>query len=135
MRELSVKFLVTNKVRMTNPKDIGNAGEQLAKDYLIKNQYKILEENWRYKHKEIDLIACKNRYVCIVEVKTRSSDYIPPREAVNKKKQQNLIAAANEYVSENELDYDVRFDIIEVIMKKDTVEINHIIDAFTPQIN
>jgi len=113
-------------------KDLGQEGERLAKDYLLKNQYKILEENWLYKHKEIDIIALMDNFICIVEVKTRSSNYIPPKEAVTRKKQANLIFAANQYVLEKNLDYDVRFDVIEIILNKKGMKLNHIVDAFVP---
>ena len=120
---------------MVNSNDLGALGEKIALDYLSKNKYKILETNWRYQHKEVDIIAVINNILCIVEVKTRSSDYISPKEAVNKKKQQNLIIAANEYVIQNNLDCDVRFDIIEIIRNQDNTQITHIKDAFIPLLN
>ena len=120
---------------MANNSDLGTLGEKLATDFLTKHKYKILETNWRYQHKEVDIIALKNNILCVVEVKTRSSNYISPKEAVNKKKQKNLIIAANAYIIQNELDYEVRFDIIEIILTQNNTQINHIEDAFIPLLN
>jgi len=121
---------------MLDNREVGDKGELLAKAYLVDNGYEILESNWRYKHKEIDIIASKNNMLCIVEVKTRRSDYLPPKMAVTHKKQLNLIVATNEYITINNIDKDIRFDIIEIIMQKNKdIKINHIIDAFTPQIS
>ena len=55
---------------------------------------------------------------------------ISPEEAVNKKKIKLLIAAANEYVIKNDLDVEVRFDIISIHKKGDNYNLNHIKEAF-----
>jgi putative endonuclease len=119
---------------MTNSNKLGIIGEKEAVKYLNNNGYQILETNWRYLHKELDIIAKIEDMICIIEVKTRKSNYIRPSEAVNHKKQRNLILAANEYVKQNDLEYDVRFDIIEIISNSKQLSINHIIDAFYPSL-
>ena len=120
---------------MVSNSKLGEEGEHLACNYLEKHKYRILERNWRYKHKEIDIIAFKDNEICIVEVKTRSSDYIAPKESVTIKKQENLIHATSEYIKQNNIDYDIRFDVVEVILNSKQKKITHIKDAFTPQIN
>jgi putative endonuclease len=55
--------------------ELGKKGEQLAIDFLIKNEYKILEKNYRYLKAEVDIIAQKENTLVVVEVKTRSTDY------------------------------------------------------------
>ena len=117
-----------------NNKDFGTKGEVLAIKFLKDKGYSILEVNWRFKHKEIDIIAFNEECLCIVEVKTRSSSYISPKDAVTKKKQKNLIVAANEYVMQKSIDNDVRFDIVEIIIEDNNRIINHIEDAFIPQL-
>lgn len=42
-------------------KVIGDLGEEFAKDYLIKNDYTIVERNYRCKLGEIDIIAKNER--------------------------------------------------------------------------
>ena len=114
---------------------LGEKGEGLAVDFLIKNGYKILEKNWRTGRDEIDIIALKDNLLIIVEVKTRSTDYFgEPEESVNTKKQMFLIRATDKYVNEKEIDEQIRYDIISIILKPNSHSINHIEDAFYPTI-
>ena len=111
----------------------GDKGEQIAYNYLQKNGYTILEKNWRDKHREVDIIALKDNVLIIIEVKTRSSEYFErPQDAVNIKKQKLLIMAANSYVEINDFKGEVQFDIISIILQKNTKKLEHIQDAFYP---
>ena len=119
---------------MVNIDNLGINGEKEVVKYLISNTYEILEKNWRFIHKEIDIIAFKDNYVCIVEVKTRSTNFSSPKDAVTLSKQRNLIHAANAYIEQNELDYEVRFDVAEVFFENNNYRINYIEDAYIPLI-
>ena len=111
--------------------ELGKKGEALAAEYLLRNGYRIKAKNWRYLKAEIDIIAQKETVLVIVEVKTRSSIVIAtPEESVNKKKIKLLVAAANEYVIQHNLDVEVRFDIISIHKKGGKYKLNHIKDAF-----
>jgi putative endonuclease len=71
---------------MAKHNELGKKGEQLAIDFLIKNEYKILEKNYRYLKAEVDIIAQKGAILVAVEVKTRSSNYFEePQDAVKDK--------------------------------------------------
>ena len=116
---------------MATHNDLGDKGEQIAIDYLIKNGYKIVERNYRYLKAEVDIIAQKETVLAIVEVKTRSSDYFGnPQDFVNQKKIKLLVSAIDFYVNENDLDVNVRFDIIAILKNKSTFKIEHLEDAF-----
>ena len=117
---------------MIEPHELGKIGEDLAADYLIKKGYHILERNWRSGHKEIDIIALNDDGILIiVEVKTRKSDdFGNPDIAVGITKQRMLIWAADAYVRYKNLDVDVRFDIISIVISDTEPEIEHIEDAF-----
>ncbi|WP_298365102.1 YraN family protein [uncultured Lutibacter sp.] len=116
---------------MATHNDLGEKGEQLAVEFLQKNNYKILERNWRFKKAEVDIIAIKNDILIAVEVKTRTSNYFGnPQDFVNQKKIQLLVEALNEYVVSKDLDVEVRFDIIAIIENKNTSKIEHLEDAF-----
>lgn len=116
---------------MAEHNDLGKKGEQLAIDFLIKNDYKILEKNYRYLKAEVDIIAQKNDVLAAIEVKTRSSSYFGnPEEFVNPKKIKLLISAIDNYVVERDLDVEVRFDIIAIIQNKKETKIEHLEDAF-----
>ena len=111
--------------------DLGKKGETMAEEYLSRNGYKILEKNWRYLKAEIDIIAQIEETIVIVEVKTRSTvDITTPEYAVNNKKIKLLVAAANEYVIKNDLDFEVQFDIITIHKKAKKYDLNHIKKAF-----
>lgn len=110
---------------------LGKAGEQLAVKYLEDEGYLIVERNYRAGKHEIDIIAHKENELVVVEVKTRTdNDVIEPEEAVDHRKRQSLIWAANSYVQEKEISEQVRFDIIAIITKDEKTEIRHIKDAF-----
>ena len=114
---------------------LGKKGEEIAKQYLIENGYKIRHLNWRYRKNEIDIIAEKNNFLVVVEVKTRSNDYFEnPKEAVTKKKQKFTIIAADAYINEYSIDLETRFDIVAVTLSNNKKEIEHIKDAFQPSL-
>ncbi|MBT3647954.1 MAG: YraN family protein [Flavobacteriales bacterium] len=105
---------------MADHNDLGDLGEDLAVSHLMKSGYSILDRNWRYGREEIDIIALKDNDLAIVEVKTRASDYFGnPEEFVSRKKQAHLIRAANAYVQRNDLDVEVRFDVVGIILNQD----------------
>jgi putative endonuclease len=113
--------------------ETGKQGEAIALNHLRQNGYTILETNWQSGHKEIDIIAQKDDQLVIVEVKARKTAFFgEPEEFVTKSKQKMLIAAANHYLLKNNLDLEVRFDIISVLFKGDNYRVNHIEDAFYP---
>lgn len=116
---------------MAKHNDLGALGEEMAVDFLQKDNYRIIERNWRFKKAEIDIIAQKNDILSVVEVKTRSSDYFGnPQDFVNEKKIQLLVEAINEYVISKDLDVEVRFDIIAITKKNNDFKIEHLEDAF-----
>ena len=116
---------------MIDPHELGKLGEDLAVNLLISKGYQILERNWRSGHKEIDIIALDDDVLVIVEVKTRKSDdYGEPEIAVGITKQRMLIWAADAYVRYKNLNVDVRFDIISIVISDTEPEIEHIEDAF-----
>ncbi len=120
-------------IYMAQHNEIGRKGEKLAAEYLLSKKYKIIKLNWRYKHKEIDIIAYDNDWLVIVEVKLRSTDYFgDPSEFVTKKKQRYLIEAAEAYLETIPSSPEVRFDIVSIIGSDGHFEIEHITDAFNP---
>jgi putative endonuclease len=116
---------------MAQHNELGKKGEQLAVDFLLKNNYDILERNYRFDKAEVDIIAQKGNVLAIVEVKTRSSlDFGNPQDFVKPKQIKNLVKAVDEYVTENDLDLEVRFDIIAIVKENKTYNIEHLENAF-----
>ncbi len=121
---------------MAEHNNLGKAGEQHAAHYLISNGYEILEQNWIYNHKEIDLIATKDETLVIAEIKTRSTEnWEHPKEAITNKKIKYLVDAAEAYILMNDIDLEVRFDVISVIKKGNDWKVEHIEEAFYPPMN
>ena len=115
--------------------ETGKKGEALAANYLVTQGFRILETNWRNEHLEIDIIAKDRDELVIVEVKTLSSEYFGyPEKAVNKRKQNFLISAAQAYVDQQDIDLAVRYDVVSIFLKNNEHKIYHIKDAFTPGI-
>lgn len=117
---------------MAEHNDFGKLAEEMAEEFLLHKNYKILAKNYRYQKAEIDLIAEYNQQIIIIEVKARKTDaFILPQEAINKKKIKLLVAAANTFLEENHIFLETRFDAITVLPNdKGKLEINHIENAF-----
>jgi len=116
---------------MAQHNELGKKGEQLAVDFLLNKGYKILERNYRYQKAEIDIIARLNDILCAVEVKTRSTpDFGNPQDFVKPKQIQQLVKAIDFYVIENDLDVEVRFDIVAIIKNKLGTKIEFFENAF-----
>ena len=94
---------------MAKRNETGKDGESVARAFLEKQGYKITHTNWHWHHYELDIVAVKDTWLVVVEVKTRSDDA---------------------YVRFFNLELPVRFDIITVIKKGEESEIDHIEDAF-----
>jgi putative endonuclease len=119
---------------MAKHHQLGKKGEQLAKKYLEEIGFKILETNWRYGKDEVDIIAKDGNELVIIEVKTRSTSYFgEPSEAVGLTKENFMIRAAESYLEINDLDTDTRFDIVSIVIDKRSTHIEHIRDAFYPE--
>lgn len=113
---------------------LGQEGEDAAVNFLTNKGYMVLFRRWKFKHKEIDIIAKQDETIIIVEVKTRTQNFSAPEEAVDLKKQQFLIEAAEHFVEQHPDTKEVRFDVISVIKRKEKFEIVHIENAFIPQL-
>ena len=100
-------------------KVVGNLGEQTAKNYLIKNGYKILTTNYSCRLGEIDIIAMDKECLVFIEVKTRTSGkYGHPENAVNYWKKKHLELTARNYMDYKRMgNYIARFDVVEVFAK------------------
>ena len=111
--------------------ELGKRGEDIATEYLLKKNYTLLERNWRYKKAEIDIIAVKDNFLCIIEVKTRSSEHFGnPQDFVSRKKIGLLLKAVNEYIQQKDLDLEVRFDIIAIVKTDRNLKLEHLKNAF-----
>ena len=111
--------------------ELGKLGEQLAVDYLSRNGFAILERNFIFNKAELDIIAQREEKIIVVEVKTRNSAFFgDPQDFVTKAKIKLMVKAANEYVITNNIDMEVRFDIIAILKNQHIEKIEHFENAF-----
>ena len=116
---------------MTSSHQLGRKGETAAARFLAKKNYTILERNYRYRKAEVDLIVCQNNLLVAVEIKTRSSAYFgAPSGFLKPKQQQRIVQAIDNYIQQNNLEVEVRFDVISILKKGPQLEIEHIENAF-----
>lgn len=89
-----------------NHKQFGQSGEQFARTWLEKQRWEVLEQNWRYSRLgEIDLIAYDPIKLTLhfIEVKTRANaQFSSPVEAIDAKKQAQIIKLAEIYLAQYE---------------------------------
>lgn len=115
-------------MKIYKKKELGNIGEQIAVEYLEKSKYKILERNFCCRQGEIDIIAKDKKEVVFIEVKTRTNiNFGTPAEAVNNIKQRHMYETARYFIyKRKEEDILIRFDVIEILIKNEKININHI---------
>ena len=81
---------------------VGAFGEGIAKDYLEKHGYEVIQTNFRCSVGEIDIVARDKDYIVFVEVRTRrSSGFGTPEESITPAKKAKLIDLAHFYLQEH----------------------------------
>ncbi|WP_372755932.1 YraN family protein [Mariniflexile sp.] len=116
---------------MAQHNELGKKGEQLAVDFLLENGYAIIERNYRFDKAEVDIIAQKENILAIIEVKTRTTaDFGNPQDFVKPKQIQRLVKAVDAYVTTNDLNVEVRFDIVAIVKDGKQFKIEHLKNAF-----
>ena len=120
---------------MARHNELGKWGEAVARDYLLTQGYAVGEENIRIAGVEIDFIAMRDGYICFVEVKTRSTDFSDPAAAVGRRKRSRLVRAADSYLRSMDVRLEPRFDIMVIVGTPENYTIEHIPDAFLPNLN
>lgn len=95
---------------------IGKVGEKRIVSFLKSKGFFILESNFRYGKKEVDIIARKDDKIIFIEVKTRNyRGFGTGAEAIDTRKRNNIISVARYYVNKNKLnDCNIRFDVASI---------------------
>lgn len=118
---------------MADHNKLGQSGEDLACEYLVRKGFRVLERNWRSGHKELDLVMMDHDTVVVVEVKTRTTgQYGHPTDAISPMKIRRTVQAADAFLRFLRLDNPVRFDVIAIVGTGSAMHIEHIEDAFRP---
>lgn len=107
---------------------VGRHGEAVAARHLVDAGFTVLARNWRCAAGEIDLVALDHDTLVICEVKTRSTGYCLPVEAVTRRKATKLRELALWWLREHPGDgRDVRFDVVSVVLPRaGAAEVEHL---------
>ena len=115
-------------------KAVGRHGEAAARAFLERRGIRILAENFTCPAGELDLVGRERGTLVFIEVKTRTSDaFGPPHLTVHRKKQRQIVRAAQWYLAEQRRpDVACRFDVLAVTLPQDggAPRIEWVKDAF-----
>lgn len=111
---------------MSQHNDVGKIGEDLARKYLEKEGYKILEQNYKTKYAEIDLVAEKSggifgqKKLVFVEVRTKvGENFGSPEDTINKAKLWKVLQNAKSYIAFKNWQGACQIDAICIVLKPD----------------
>ncbi|RXK48873.1 YraN family protein [Aquirufa rosea] len=111
---------------------LGKRAERLAVEYLVRNNYQILDKNYRAGKAEVDIIAQKEQILVFVEVKSKhQTDHGYPEEQINQHKINLLSEAANRFQIEHQWEKEIRFDSISITFLPQACKLEHFEDAFS----
>jgi putative endonuclease len=126
----------TEKKPDTGAKDsrkrTGDAGEEIARQFLEKKGFVTIERNWRCGRGEIDIIAKDDAVLVFIEVKTRRRDsFGDPEDWITRRKQSQIARTAMGYLTENGIENtECRFDVVTIDRRDEKTVVTHIEDAF-----
>lgn len=116
--------------------EFGAWGEKVAEEYLRHKGYSILDRDWKYMHKDLDIVAYEDdtQTLVIVEVKARHKENITTAlQAVDKDKRKNLVRAAFAFArSTGHFFPNIRFDVITVVGDETNYDLQHYKGIFKP---
>lgn len=116
------------------PYELGKAGEELAVERLQREGMQILEQRWKERHLELDIIAYDpaTSEIVFVEVKTRSTArWGRPEEAIDSNKIIRTVRAAHHYLRLHSLNYESRFDVFAIYLPDSgKAQVDYIKDAY-----
>ncbi len=118
------------------PKDqrasLGKKGEDIAAGFLEGIGFKVLERNWKYGRKDIDIVCEDGKTIVFVEVKAvGSEEFNFPFERVNRRKQKNISQVAEFFIQQRNCSgCEFRFDVVAIDTRGGSARIRHIRNAF-----
>ena len=114
---------------MADKNKLVKEGELIAFMILRRDKYNILHTNWKYKNTDIDIIATKDNFLVFFEVKTSKNEKKENKKDIIKHDKISIYKEAiKEYLKKFPSSLKIRFDIINISIKKEETEIEHITD-------
>ena len=97
----------------TSTTELGRQAEQRAKKFLSARKLNLVDENYRTRFGEIDLIMCDGSTLVFIEVRyRRRSTYGRAGESIGRDKQSRIIRSAHEFLKTYPHEGPVRFDVV-----------------------
>jgi putative endonuclease len=94
---------------------LGRHGEELAARHFAGEGYQVIARNWRCEVGELDLVAMRDGYLVLVEVRARRGMALgSPEESINAAKRARLAALAEAYVQAHDWTGDYRIDVVAI---------------------
>lgn len=122
---------------MATHNEFGVQAERLAEDHLAALGWTVVERNWRWRHKEIDLIVRRGATIAFVEVRARrSTSHGHPLETIGRRKRRDLAMAARAWIARFARPGDeFRFDAVSVLARAGSLgsgsaEVDHLENAW-----
>jgi len=109
---------------------LGELGERIALAFLELKGYEVLEKNFRYARREIDLVVRDGAWIVAVEVKMRRGRrYGTAVEAVDRRKVRRIRLALSGLVRSSDIGLRPRIDVvaIDVSESRDRMSVEHYI--------
>jgi len=111
---------------MAQHNKVGQIGEEMARKFLEEKGYKILEQNYRTRFAEIDLVAEKPEgflekpKLVFVEVRTKvGENFGSPEDTINKKKLWKVLWNAKSYTGFKNWQGACRIDAVCIVLNRD----------------
>lgn len=99
---------------------LGQLGENIAREYLEKKGYNIIEQNYKTKYAEIDLVAKKDDVLIFVEVRSKTGEQFgSPEDTINREKKRRLKMNSKGYVYRVKWKEGYRIDAICIVFNPD----------------
>ena len=110
----------------------GRAGEDIACDYLIKKGFTLIEQNFRTKWGEVDLVMEDGETLVFIEVKFGySGKRGRPIERITRAKKRNFVNTVKYYLLTKKIENrPIRIDVVEIIQGAEGLEFFHYPNAF-----
>ena len=100
--------------KRTEKRKLGDIGENIACEFLVKRGFKIIDRNYLRKWGEIDIVAEKEGILRFIEVKSVSADTYRPEENMHPGKLKRLSRVIQTYLLSKKIDKDWQLDLITV---------------------
>lgn len=105
---------------MSQHNEVGKLGEDLAREFLEQKGYKILEQNYKTKFAEIDLVCEKDKKLIFVEVRTKIGEQFgSPEDTINRQKLWKVLQNSKNYIGFKKWQGPARIDAVCIVLNPD----------------